>query len=738
MKKSRLFLCVLAASLLSSCGGGAKPVPGGKDDDKRAIYNSYQKAIYQSFGLKTAEDGKLYINEDLNFRLSVTAPMMGMNEVFSEYKQGKSFACQNGFNYQQYMTDTPVYSLDQGGHLRQENDNLSVLYVYNREFGEYEESKDTYAYPFHQYLLELSRAHTNLWSEATTINYVNDSVTVDSTFEGHHVIYTLNTKTDLFSYVCFADELGDRFSISFEYGPQTINFPTNIHRTPLSDIFRDTLNLLRNRWRLFKNRNINELYESFHFESHEFKPKEPQFGDYGYWWDNIFDVDKNTMTRKVLTQSEDRTETLDESNMHIEIDDLNNIQKVVYQDSKNAYLEVASNEFVLASSVETVSTGNLWAGFGNMDANSFVVSEDDPTYFTYKDTNGGYQVDYYQYVLNVDYSVDIVSSFSKEAYHNGQLVQHESWAISDLGQVEVPSFEGEALTMQQIADAAKANLVSKPHRLVLMDYEGVCEYGDVLEYDISDTNVQIMHLVPVNGQEAYLKMDFSGEENIYTEYVSNGQSYQASIIDESVYDTKYGTLVGLLSAYLDDDTHTEAKGAHFDMYASKSVLVDSIYLYNPEDSQDYRDGTITLDYADPEFTRLSSIRVNNKFFYADSITNAYPRIDTAAALTVSTGSTSVSMAYDMSSYTKVADSTGTINNQYKTSYINSVGSYTDEHGISQTRTVVCDHWNRTGTAYVRLLITDDSLWSQDSPDPGVELVNGRYSATIVVEVSLNE
>ena len=616
MKKSRLLLSAISASLLVSCGGGgAKPVPGG-DDAKRNIYNSYQKAIYKSFGLKTSEDGKYYIDEELNFRLSVSAPMMGSDEVFNEYKQGKAFSCQNGFNYQQYTTDAAIYSLDQGGHLRQEIDSQSLLYVYNTSYGEYEETRGSYAYPFHQYLLELSGANMNLWGDATTISHVNDSVTVDSTFEGHHVIYTLNTTTDLFSYVEYENMGGKRFSISFEYGPQTINFPTNIHRNPLSELFINTRALLRNRSYAYQ----GDLYDSYHFESHEFRPKEPQFGDYGYWWDNIFDIQKNKMTRKVVTQNENRTETLSESNMYIEVDDINNIQKVVYQDDKQSQLQVEGNEFVASSYVETVSSGNLWAGFRNMDASNFVVTEDDPTCFTYKDTHGDSQVDYYQYTLHVDYFMNLVTSFMKEAYYNDQLVKHESWTISNVGQVAVPSFEGNALTVQQVADAALMNLQTKPHRLVLMDYEGVCEYGDILEYDVSNPTVQIMHLIPVNGQETCLKMDYSGEDPIYTEYVNS----QPSVISEAVYASKYETLVGLISDYIDDEVHSLAKGAHFDMYASQSVLLNTVYLYNPDNCQDYRYGDITLDYADPEFTRLSSIKVNNKFFYADSIERIDP------------------------------------------------------------------------------------------------------------------
>ena len=129
-----------------------------------------------------------------------------------------------------------------------------------------------------------------------------------------------------------------------------------------------------------------------------------------------------------------------------------------------------------------------------------------------------------------------------------------------------------------------------------------------------------------------------------------------------------------------------------------------------------------------------------RMFYADSITNAYGDLNEAVAVPVAASPVSVSMTYNMKPYTKVAKSSGSFgnNNEYRTAYVNAVHTYTDGQGIEHERTVVCDHWNRTGNAYVKLLITDDSLWSEDSPDPGIELDNGKYSATITVEVSLDD
>lgn len=131
---------------------------------------------------------------------------------------------------------------------------------------------------------------------------------------------------------------------------------------------------------------------------------------------------------------------------------------------------------------------------------------------------------------------------------------------------------------------------------------------------------------------------------------------------------------------------------------------------------------------------------NYRFFYADSITNAYGNINSAVAVPVADAQVSVSMSYNMKSYTKVANSEGSFgnDNQYRAAYVNAVKTYVDEHGVTQTRKVVCDYWNRTGTAFLKLLITDDSLWSEDSPDPGIELDNGKYVATITVEVSTDD
>lgn len=127
-----------------------------------------------------------------------------------------------------------------------------------------------------------------------------------------------------------------------------------------------------------------------------------------------------------------------------------------------------------------------------------------------------------------------------------------------------------------------------------------------------------------------------------------------------------------------------------------------------------------------------------RFFYADSISGASSQVSSAEATSVSASSGSATVTYNMSTNTKVANSSGSFGNndtEYKTAYINSVS-------VSGYDTVysVCDHWNRTGTAYVYLRIenvTDDQAgrvrWKDNT---SVILDAGDYSATITVEVFL--
>ena len=129
-----------------------------------------------------------------------------------------------------------------------------------------------------------------------------------------------------------------------------------------------------------------------------------------------------------------------------------------------------------------------------------------------------------------------------------------------------------------------------------------------------------------------------------------------------------------------------------------------------------------------------------RFFYADSISGASSQVSSAEATSVSASSGSATVTYNMSTNTKVANSSGSFgindqDDQYKTEYINAVS-------VSGYNTVyaVCDHWNRTGTAYVYLRIenvTDDQAgrvrWKDNT---SVVLDAGKYYATITVEVSL--
>lgn len=126
-----------------------------------------------------------------------------------------------------------------------------------------------------------------------------------------------------------------------------------------------------------------------------------------------------------------------------------------------------------------------------------------------------------------------------------------------------------------------------------------------------------------------------------------------------------------------------------------------------------------------------------RFFYADSVSGAKSDLDSASAVSVSASTVSSTVTYNMITNTKVANASGSFgnNNQYRTAYINAVSG-----SGSNSIPAVCDHWNRTGMAYVRLKIenvandqTGQVRWTDDS---SVILDSGKYYSTVTVEVSL--
>lgn len=116
-----------------------------------------------------------------------------------------------------------------------------------------------------------------------------------------------------------------------------------------------------------------------------------------------------------------------------------------------------------------------------------------------------------------------------------------------------------------------------------------------------------------------------------------------------------------------------------------------------------------------------------KMFYADSISGG-----AVASFATSGGESpanngignafNVALVYNMSSYTKVQNSNG---QDRKQEYVNKVtqGNHAN----------VCDYWNRSGTAYVKLLINNDRTWSSNS---NIKAKVGDYRANVTVGVTV--
>ena len=115
-----------------------------------------------------------------------------------------------------------------------------------------------------------------------------------------------------------------------------------------------------------------------------------------------------------------------------------------------------------------------------------------------------------------------------------------------------------------------------------------------------------------------------------------------------------------------------------------------------------------------------------RMYYADSISSG-----AVSSLNASGGESpasnygnafSVALTYNMSSNTKVQNANA---QDKKQEYINKV--------TQNNHSNVCDYWNRSGTAYVQLLINNDRTWSTNS---SIKAKVGEYRANVTVGVTV--
>lgn len=121
-----------------------------------------------------------------------------------------------------------------------------------------------------------------------------------------------------------------------------------------------------------------------------------------------------------------------------------------------------------------------------------------------------------------------------------------------------------------------------------------------------------------------------------------------------------------------------------------------------------------------------------RFYYADAVSGAESQVsENGTQVTTSMDGTLMTVTYNMSTNTIVKNASG---QDKKAEYITSVSSYTDPTTHeTKSLTPVCDHWNRTGTAFVKLDITQEAALVGDDT---ALITKGKYYSTVVAEVSL--
>ena len=164
------------------------------------------------------------------------------------------------------------------------------------------------------------------------------------------------------------------------------------------------------------------------------------------------------------------------------------------------------------------------------------------------------------------------------------------------------------------------------------------------------------------------------------------------------------------------------------VYGTSRVGNSPIHMNGASTSQNY----VENNYAGTTY----------HMYYADKVTGDIgSTLNSATPKSVSTAPVSFAVAYDMSNYTKVTNTSGQesyttgtgrqqVTHYYKDDYISAVSVGTQDWQGHTTIPPVCDHWNRIGMAYIMPNITSDGK-VQDT-----KLKTGTYYATVTVEVSI--
>lgn len=148
------------------------------------------------------------------------------------------------------------------------------------------------------------------------------------------------------------------------------------------------------------------------------------------------------------------------------------------------------------------------------------------------------------------------------------------------------------------------------------------------------------------------------------------------------------------------------------VYSPSKVGNSTIQMNTASTAQAYMTNSFTgttyrMYYADSiSGGAVSSLNTSGGEFPASNYGNAF----------------SVTLTYNMSSNTEVKNESA---EDRKTEYIRKVtqGNHAN----------VCDYWNRSGTAYVQLLINNDRTWSTNS---NIKAKVGEYRANVIVGVNV--
>ena len=415
------------------------------------------------------------------------------------------------------------------------------------------------------------------------LNYISDS---DSMYQEVHLEF------NPFTYYPETATMVTRFSstvteVTFEYKYDDLNakidLPTNIVRTPLATLWANSRNLIN-----YENGSFTWNYTSF--------SKPSVTSNINYMFDYHYEIGNNS--KYFTIQKTD-----------LSGNPISEKEEVYYYGGKTYVVTdmgkmKVDNDFnyrIFPSS----------ASLSDDELNAIELTSANPDTYMYSNASGNSKTEY-TFVTDSD---NYVVSFTMQVSQNDVVIKSSYWELYNIGSTTPKGFFDEAIDFTTVFDTAIRSLrIANKMSVRINNDMGSNKFYDeyIVDYDLSDENVELFHITPRSNYDQYLRYNkLTGERVQYAKNASG--DYLEFTLNEEEYEACIKPYRDVITPLINEVCQQNSDELKFSWaLKGSSRLTDNGSFYYEEGRYVDIGGT----YQEPYITFASGRRFTNDEFYS--------------------------------------------------------------------------------------------------------------------------